>query len=64
LFQPDPAAVVAAESAAALYVCVLCVTRFVTLHKRMPTQREVFDGMRIGSWCNKRRLQYKQVIAV
>eukprot|EP00775_Hariotina_reticulata_P004740 gene4740-4990_t len=34
--------------------------RFVALHKRMPTQREVFDGVRIGSWCNKRRLQYKQ----
>lgn len=36
--------------------------RFVAEHHRIPTQREMFEGVRVGSWVNKRRLQYKQGI--
>lgn len=33
--------------------------RFVAVHGRTPSQRETHDGVRIGAWCNKRRLQYR-----
>jgi hypothetical protein len=32
---------------------------YVAEHGRMPTQRETWGGVRVGAWCNKRRLQYK-----
>jgi hypothetical protein len=32
---------------------------FVELHGRIPTQREEFEGVRVGAWCNKIRLKYK-----
>lgn len=33
---------------------------FVAEHRRMPAQRELHNGFRIGAWINKRRLQHKQ----
>lgn len=32
---------------------------FVAEHGRTPTQRETHGDVRVGAWCNKRRLQYK-----
>lgn len=32
---------------------------FVTANGRTPTQRETWEDVRVGAWCNKRRLQYK-----
>uniref|UniRef100_A0A383VYY7 Helicase-associated domain-containing protein n=1 Tax=Tetradesmus obliquus TaxID=3088 RepID=A0A383VYY7_TETOB len=34
--------------------------QFVAVEGRIPAQREEHGGVRIGAWCNKRRLQYKQ----
>lgn len=33
---------------------------FVAQHARLPAQREAHGGVRIGAWCNKRRLQHRQ----
>ncbi|KAF6258176.1 hypothetical protein COO60DRAFT_1639326 [Scenedesmus sp. NREL 46B-D3] len=33
--------------------------QFVAQEQRVPAQREEHRGVRIGAWCNKRRLQYK-----
>lgn len=32
---------------------------FVAEHQRTPSQRETWGDVRVGAWCNKRRLQYK-----
>jgi hypothetical protein len=32
---------------------------FAAEHGRMPAQREAWRDVRVGAWCNKRRLQYK-----
>lgn len=34
--------------------------RYEAVHRRMPSQREQFEGVRVGAWANKQRLRYRQ----
>jgi hypothetical protein len=43
-----------------LLLLLLLLLQFVAQERRIPAQREEHCGVRIGAWCNKRRLQYKQ----